>query len=116
LIFLYAFLVGGFICAIGQLIKDLFKLTPCHITAFFVMGGSVLEAFGLYDKLISFSGAGALVPITSFGHSLTHAAFVGAQNEGLLGLCSHVFDKTSIGISFAIFVAFILALIFKPKE
>lgn len=116
MIFLYAFLVGGLICAIGQLVRDKFKLTPCHITAYFVIAGSILEGFNLYDKLIDFSEAGALVPITSFGHSLTHAAFAKATEVGYIGIGTGLFDKTSIGIASAIVFAFIMALIFRPKK
>lgn len=116
MIFIYAFLVGGLICASGQFIRDKFKLTPVHINAYFVMIGSVLEGFNLYDKLISFSGAGALVPITSFGHSLTHAAFAKATEVGYIGIGTGLFDKTSMGIASAIVFAFIMSLIFKPKQ
>ncbi|WP_249727983.1 SpoVA/SpoVAEb family sporulation membrane protein, partial [Bacillus paralicheniformis] len=68
--FIYAFLVGGATCVIGQLLLDFAELTPAHLMATFVVIGAILDGFGLYDKLIKFAGAGATVPITSFGHSL----------------------------------------------
>lgn len=86
MIFLNAFLVGGFICSIGQILIDRFKLTPAHITSSFVVAGAVLDSFGIYDKLIEFAGAGAQVPITSFGHSLLHGAMEKANEVGSLVL------------------------------
>ncbi len=114
--FLLAFLIGGTICMIGQLIQDIFKLTPGHITSIFVMLGAGLELFDLYDKLIKVASAGALVPITSFGHSLAHAAYEAAIKDGFWGLFQGMFDKTATGIVFAIILSVIGALIFKPKE
>ena len=115
MIFLYAFLVGGTICFLGQLLMDIFKLTPCHLTGYFVILGGALDLFGIYDSLIKFSGAGALVPITSFGHSLLHGALAKASEYGILGIGMGMFDLTATGITSAILFAFIAALIFKPK-
>ena len=109
MIYLYAALVGGLICLIGQLLLDLAKWLPVHITVFFVSLGSLAECFGLYDKLI------ALMPISSFGHSLTHAALVESASEGYIGLLLGIFDLTSGGITAAILFAFFVALVFKPK-
>ena len=77
--FVYAFLVGGAICVVGQLFLDITKLTPAHLMASFVILGAILDGFGLYDNLIRFAGAGATVPITSFGHSLMHGAMQEAK-------------------------------------
>lgn len=115
MIYLYAALVGGLICLIGQLLLDLAKWLPVHITVFFVSLGSLAECFGLYDKLIAFEGGGALMPISSFGHSLTHAALVESASEGYIGLLLGIFDLTSGGITAAILFAFLVALVFKPK-
>lgn len=115
MIFLYAFLVGGVICGIGQLILDKFKLTPGHITALFVVLGAILDSFNLYDKLIELAGAGALLPITSFGHSLLHGALEKANEVGFIGIGMGMFDLTASGITASILFAFIVALIFKPK-
>ncbi len=115
MIFLYAFLVGGLICAIGQLIMDKFKLTPGHITVLFVVIGAVLDGFNIYDKLIEFAGAGALLPITSFGHSLLHGALEKTKEVGFLGIGMGMFDLTASGITAAILFSFLAGIIFKPK-
>lgn len=113
--YVYAFVVGGLICVIGQLLFDLAKLTPAHVMAIFVVSGAVLDGFGIYDKLIEFAGAGASVPITSFGHALLHGAMAEAEEHGFIGLGIGIFSLTSAGISAAIVFAFFAALIFKPK-
>lgn len=110
-----AFLIGGFICLIGQILMDQFKFLPIHITVLFVVLGSVFEAFNIYDYLIDFAGSGALVPISNFGHSMTHAAVETALEEGYLGLLTGVFNLSASGLSFAVFIAFIISLIFKPR-
>lgn len=110
-----AFLVGGAICIIGQLLLDFAKLTPAHVMSIFVVTGAVLDGFGIYDKLIEFAGAGATVPITSFGHSLLHGAMEQADKHGFVGIGMGIFELTSAGISSAILFSFIVALIFKPK-
>lgn len=116
MIFLYSFLFCGFVCLIGQIILDNTKLTPGHITAMFVVAGAFLDSFGLYDKFIKWFGAGTLVPITSFGHSLIHGALAKAETSGLLGLLGGMFSLTSVGIVAAIVFGFILTLIFKPRD
>ncbi|MED2706114.1 MULTISPECIES: stage V sporulation protein AE [Bacillus cereus group] len=113
--FVYAFLVGGAICVIGQVLLDFAKLTQAHLMASFVVVGAILDGFGLYDKLIKFSGAGATVPITSFGHSLLHGAMHAAEKHGYLGIGIGMFSLTSAGISAAILFSFFVALICKPK-
>ena len=113
--YVIAFIVGGFICIIGQLLLDIAKLTPAHVMSIFVVAGAVLDGFGLYDKLIEFAGAGATVPITSFGHSLLHGAMEKADQHGFVGIGMGIFELTSAGISSAILFAFLVALIFKPK-
>lgn len=113
--FVYAFIVGGAICVVGQLLLDVAKLTPAHLMAIFVVVGAILDSFGLYDKLIKFAGAGATVPIMSFGHSLLHGALAAAEKHGYLGIGIGMFSLTSSGISAAILFAFFVALICKPK-
>lgn len=115
MIYLYAFIVCGIICVIGQLIVDIFKLTPGHVTGLFVVLGAVLDTFGLYDKLIDFAGAGAQVPITSFGHSLLHGALEKAEEVGFIGIGMGMFDMTAAGITSAIVFSFLVAVFFKPK-
>lgn len=115
MIYLWAFVVGGIICVIGQLLLDFLKFTPAHVMATFVVFGALLDGFDLYDNLIKFAGAGATVPITSFGHSLLHGAMQEADDHGIIGIGMGIFSLTSSGISAAIVFSFIAALIFKPK-
>ena len=110
---IYAFLIGGLICLIGQLLMDLLHLLPIHITTLFVLVGAIMEPFGLYDRLIDFAGAGALLPISSFGHSMTHGALENATTY--LKVLEGILSTTSVGISVAVVVALICSLIFKPK-
>lgn len=110
-----AFLVGGMICIIGQLLLDLTKMTPAHVMSTLVVAGAILDGLGLYEPLIEFAGAGATVPITSFGNSLVHGAMAEAEQNGFVGIITGIFEVTSAGISSAIIFAFIAALIFKPK-
>lgn len=116
MIFLFSFLFCGFVCLIGQIILDNTKLTPGHVTSLFVCVGAFLDSFGLYDKFIKWFGAGCLVPITSFGHSLIHGALHMAHKSGILGLLAGMFDLTASGIVAAIVFGFILTIIFKPKD
>lgn len=115
MIYVSAFLCCGLLCAAAQLLYDNTKLTPGHITSIFVVLGALLESFDLYDRMIKICGMGANLPITSFGHSLAHASYAGALEKGWLGIFSNVFDKSSSGIAFAIFMAFLVAIIFRPK-
>lgn len=113
--FLYAFFVGGAICAVGQVILDTTKLSPGHIMVILVVSGAVLDGLGLYDPLIRFAGAGALVPITSFGNALVHGALAEAQKHGLIGIITGIFEVTSAGVSAAIIFAFLAAVVAKPR-
>ena len=113
--YVYTFLFTGFICLIAQLILDNTKLTPGHITTIFVVLGSFLDIFNIYDKIVLYVGGGALVPITSFGHLLIHGA-LSMNKYGLIGLCMGMFNLTASGITSAIVFSFIFALIFKPKN
>lgn len=114
--YVYAFLFCGFVCMIAQLILDNTKLTPGHVTSLFVVIGAALDIAGIYDKIVLYAGAGALIPITSFGHLLIHGAMTSAETIGPLGLAFGVFNLTSAGISVAIFLSFVLTLIFKPRH
>ena len=113
--FILVFVVGGIICAIGQLLMDVAKLTPAHTLSILVVAGAILDGFGLYEPLIDFAGAGATIPITSFGNSLTHGALAEAEKHGLVGVVTGMFEVTSSGISAAIIFGFIAALIFHSK-
>jgi stage V sporulation protein AE len=113
--FLIAFVCGGLICVIGQLIMDLGKLTPGHMLSILVVVGAVIDGIGLYEPFIDFASAGAFIPITSFGNSLVHGAMAEAEKHGWIGVLTGMFEVTSSGISAAIIFGFIGALIFKPK-
>ncbi len=113
--FFWAFVVGGLFCVIGQIMFDVFKLSPAHTLSSFVVAGAILDGFGLYEPLISFAGAGASIPISSFGNSLVHGAMVEGEKHGLVGVVTGMFEVTSSGISAAIIFGMIGALIFKPK-
>ena len=116
MIYLNAFLFAGFVCMIGQIILDNTKLTPGHVTSLFVVIGAFLDIFGIYDKIVLYCGAGAIIPITSFGHLLIHGAMDIAGEMGAIGLAFGVFNLTSAGISVALVTAFLLCLIFKPNH
>lgn len=114
--YLLAFLFSGTVCLIAQLIYEKTKLTPGHICTLFVILGSFLDLFHIYDKLVDIFHAGALVPITSFGHSLMHGAMEATKNYGIFGIAMGIFDLTAAGISAAILFSFLVAIIFKPKS
>ncbi|CAM4408388.1 stage V sporulation protein AE [Paenibacillus alkaliterrae] len=115
MIYLWAFLVGGAICVFGQLCFDVFKLTPAHTMTLLVVLGAVGDGLGLYDPLVKFAGAGASVPITSFGNALVHGALEELQETGWIGVITGIFKVTSAGISAAIIFSFLAALLVKPK-
>ncbi len=113
--FFWAFAIGGMICVIGQLLMDGLKLTPAHAMCVLVVTGAILAGFDLYDPLIKFAGAGASVPISSFGNSLVKGAMQEAKQYGLIGVLTGIFEITSAGISAAIIFGFLGSLVFKPK-
>ncbi|TJY40820.1 stage V sporulation protein AE [Cohnella pontilimi] len=115
MIFLWAFLLGGLICVIGQICFDVFKMTPAHTMTSLVVLGAVLDGLGLYDPLIKFAGAGASVPITSFGNSLVHGALQELRSDGWIGAITGIFEVTSAGISAAIIFSFLAAVLVRPK-
>ncbi|OBR65087.1 stage V sporulation protein AE [Paenibacillus oryzae] len=115
MIFLWAFLVGGAICVLGQLMFDVLKLTPAHTMATLVVIGAIVDGLDLYEPLIKFAGAGATVPITSFGNALVHGALTELHSQGWIGVISGIFKVTSAGISAAIIFSFLAALVIRPK-
>ncbi len=114
-LFVSAFIVGGLICVVGQLLMDLTKLTPAHVMTALVVAGAILDGLGWYDPLIKFAGAGATVPITSFGNALVHGALAETKQYGVLGLITGIFEVTSAGISAAIIFGFLAALFFRAR-
>lgn len=113
--FILAFLIGGLICVVGQLIMDVLKVTPAHVTCTLVVIGAILGGFGLYDPLVKLAGAGAFLPISSFGNTLVTGALIDAEKTGFIGIFTGLLKTVSAGMSAAITFGFIDALIFKPK-
>lgn len=113
--FIFAFIIGGLICVIGQLTMDILKITPAHTTCTLVVCGAILGGFGLYDPLVKFAGAGAFIPISSFGNSLVTAAITEAEKTGFIGIFTGLLTTVSGGVSAAITFGFLAAMIFKPK-
>lgn len=113
--YLTAFLVGGLICLVGQILLSKTNMTPGRILVIFVTAGVILTAVGLYEPLVKFGGAGAQVPLTGFGYALAKGAFEGVDKAGLLGALSGGVVATSAGIASAVLFGYLVALIFKPK-
>lgn len=112
--YIKAFVVGGLICTIGQILMQTTKLTSARILVLFVVSGVILTAIGVYKPLVDFAGAGATVPLTGFGYSLAMGAFEAVNKYGILGaLCGGV-TKTAAGISAAVLFGLLNALLFKP--
>lgn len=115
MIFFWSFVIGGLICVIGQIMFDVFKLSPAHTLTTLVVLGAILGAIGWYEPLTYFAGAGASVPITSFGNSLVQGAMTEAEEHGFIGVITGIFEITSAGISSAIIFGVIGAILFKSK-
>ncbi|MEA4893554.1 MAG: SpoVA/SpoVAEb family sporulation membrane protein [Peptococcaceae bacterium] len=113
---LKAFVTGGVICGIGQLLMDLtsYKITPAHILVGYVCGGAIISAFGLYQPLVDWGGSGATVPLSGFGHMMTQGAIEGAK-EGFLGAIGGGLKAGAVGISVAVIMGVLIAALFKPK-
>lgn len=111
-----AFLVGGALCAIGQVLIDYTKLTPARILVTYVVAGVVLGGIGIYQPLIDWAGAGATVPLTGFGAMLSRGVRNALDESGLIGIFSGGLTASSAGITAAIVCGLIVALIFKPKS
>jgi stage V sporulation protein AE len=114
--FLLAFLVGGAICVVGQLLIDLTKLTPARILVSFVVIGVLLESVGLYQHLVDFAGCGATVPLTGFGYTLAKGTKQAVENQGLLGALTGPLTSGAAGITAALLCGLIASFVAKPKE
>ena len=114
--YLKAFLVGGALCIIGQLLIDKTKLTPARILVAYVVIGVLLGAVGVYQKLVDFAGAGASVPLIGFGNLLAKGVKEGVQEKGFLGIFTGGLSATAGGIGAAVLVGWLAGLIFKPKD
>ncbi|MGE5630991.1 MAG: stage V sporulation protein AE [Caulobacteraceae bacterium] len=114
--YLRAFIVGGIICVVGQLLMDHTKLTPARVLVIFVTLGTILQGLGLYQKLVDIGGAGATTPLTGFGYSLAKGAIKGVREAGILGAFTGGLKATAGGVAGAIFFGYIMAVIFNPKS
>ncbi len=114
--YLNAFIVGGLICVIGQLLMDGTKLTPSHVLVIFVTSGVILTAIGVYEPLVKVGGAGATVPLPGFGYALAKGVFKGVKENGLLGAFTGGVEATSGGITAAVVFGYLMAILFTPKS
>lgn len=116
MMFLKAFLIGGLICVVGQLLIDLTKLTPARILVSFVVIGVILGAIGLYQPLVEWAGAGATVPLTGFGNSLAQGVKKAIGDQGFLGIFTGPLTACAAGVTAAMMSALVVAFIAKPKD
>ena len=116
MIFLKAFLVGGLLCAVGQILIDTTKLTPARILVAFVVIGVVLGALGVYRPLVEWAGCGATVPLTGFGYLLAKGTREAVVKDGLLGALTGPLSAGAAGISAAMLMGLLVSLFAKPKE
>lgn len=112
----WVFLVGGAICAAGQLLLDRTKLTPARVLVLFVVAGTALTAVGVYDAVVEFAGAGATVPIVGFGYALAKGVREAVAARGFLGAITGGLTATSAGVTAAVFLGYLIALVAKPGE
>lgn len=114
--YLHAFLCGGVLCAIGQLLIDKTQLTPARILTGYVVAGVLLQAIGIYQAVVDWGGAGATVPLTGFGYSLAKGTAKAVEEQGLLGALTGGLTATAGGIAAAVIFGVLMAILFKPKE
>lgn len=114
--YLQAFLVGGILCLIGQILVDKTSLTPARILVSYVVAGVILGAVGLYGPLVEFGGAGATVPLTGFGYTLAKGVRQAVDQEGAMGIFLGGMRATAGGVTVAIVAAFLASLLFRPKD
>ncbi len=113
--YIWCFIVGGIICAIGQILIDKTKLTSARILVLFVTVGAILTGLGIYPKIVEIGGAGATVPLTGFGYSLAKGTMEAIDEKGFIGIFTGGITSTAAGISAAILFGFLAALVSKPK-
>ena len=112
---LKAFLVGGALCMLGQILIDRTRLTPARILSGYVVAGVVLSALGLYQPLVDFAGAGATVPLTGFGHLLARGVREAVRADGWLGALTGGLTASAAGVTAAVFFALLGAIVFRAK-
>lgn len=113
--YIKAFVVGGMICIIGQVILDNTKLTPAHILVTFLVLGVIMGTLGIYDPIVEFAGAGATIPISGFGNTLAKGAMEGAKTKGIIGAFTGGVEATAAGVAGIILFGYVMAIIFDPK-
>lgn len=113
--YFYAFVIGGIICVIGQLLMDGTKLTPAHVLVLFVTSGVVLTSIGIYEPLVKFAGAGATIPLPGFGYSLAKGALKGVGEKGVIGAFFGGVESTAGGIAAVVVFGYLMAIFFSPK-
>lgn len=113
--YISAFIIGGIICSIGQILIDKTKMTPARILVLFVTSGAVLTVLGIYQKIVDLGGAGGTVPLTGFGYSLAKGAFKDVNQYGVLGAFTGGVKATAAGITAAIFFGYLISVAFTPK-
>lgn len=116
MMYLKAFIVGGLLCVIAQILIDKTKLTPAKILVSYVVAGTFLTAIGVYEPLVKFAGAGATVPLTGFGYSLAMGVKKAVAENGLFGVITGGLTATSGGIAVVMVMGVVCALIFKAKR
>jgi stage V sporulation protein AE len=114
--FIKAFIIGGLLCVVGQILIDYTKLTPARILVSFVVAGVVLSAVGLYEPFMEFAGAGASVPLSGFGHLLAKGVKDSVNARGFIGVFTGGITASAVGITAVIFFGLIAAIVFKAKE
>ena len=114
--YIKAFIIGGIICLIGQLMIDKTKLTPARILVSYVVAGVILSASGVYQKIVDFAGAGATVPLTGFGHTIAKGVKDAVDKQGFLGIFTGGMTASAGGISAAILFGLIMSFIFRPRD
>lgn len=112
----WAFLIGGLICLVGQVLIDYTKLTPARILTCYVVSGVFLTAIGVYEPIVNFAGAGATVPLTGFGYSLAKGVVEAIEQYGFMGIFCGGLTATAAGVTAAMFFGFIMSLIFKSGD
>ena len=110
-----AFWVGGLICVVGQILLQRMQLTPARIVVIFVVAGAILGGLGWYEPLVEFAGAGATVPLTGFGYSLSKGVIEEVQSAGWIGVLTGGLKATAAGIAAAVIFGFVGAVLFQPK-
>ncbi|MEN6470839.1 MAG: stage V sporulation protein AE [Clostridiaceae bacterium] len=113
--YFWAFVIGGLLCVVGQLLLSYTRLTAARILVIFVTAGVVLTALGLYEPLVKLAGAGATVPLTGFGYALGKGAIEGALENGVVGAFTGGVTATAGGIAAAILFGYLNAVVFTPK-